>query len=115
MISDKRGIRAEPRGKPRESCDKNEKRQLPSKSHKKSLYSERDKRETETAGHNNESFGFRPNRNCHQAVREILEMIQYCKTNYVVEADIRGFFDNEDHEWLLKMLKHDIAVGHVRF
>ena len=40
----------------------------------------------------NESFGFRPNRNCHQAVREIIEMIQYRKTNYVVEADIRGFF-----------------------
>ena len=57
----------------------------------------------------NESFGFRPNRNCHQAVREIIEMVQYRKTNYVVEADIRGFFDNVDHGWLMKMLKHDIA------
>lgn len=37
------------------------------------------------------------------------EMIQYRKTNYVVEADIRGFFDNVDHEWLMKMLRHDIA------
>ena len=36
----------------------------------------------------NESFGFRPNRNCHQAVRKIIEIIQYRKTNYVVEADI---------------------------
>lgn len=57
----------------------------------------------------NESFGFRPNRSCHQAVREIIEMIQYLKTNYVVEADIRGFFDNVDYEWLMKILKHDIA------
>lgn len=57
----------------------------------------------------NESFGFRPNRNCHQAVREIIERIQYRKTNYVVEADIRGFFDNVDHDWLMKMLRHDIA------
>lgn len=57
----------------------------------------------------NESFGFRPNRNCHQAVREIIEMVQYRKTNYVVEADIKGFFDNVDHEWLMKMLEHDIA------
>ena len=57
----------------------------------------------------NESFGFRPNRNCHQAVREIIEMVQYRKTNYVVEADIKGFFDNVDHEWLMKMLAHDIA------
>ena len=56
-----------------------------------------------------ESFGFRPNRSCHQAVREIIEMIQYRKTNYVVEADIREFFDNVDHEWLMKMLSHDIA------
>lgn len=57
----------------------------------------------------NESFGFRPNRNCHQAVREIIEMVQHRKMNYVVEADIRGFFDNVDHEWLMKMLRHDIA------
>lgn len=56
-----------------------------------------------------ESFGFRPNRSCHQAGREIIEMVQYRKTNYVVEADIRGFFDNVDHEWLIKMLEHDIA------
>lgn len=57
----------------------------------------------------NESFGFRPNKNCHMAVREIIEMVQYRKTNYVVEADIRGFFDNVSHEWLMKMLSHDIA------
>lgn len=57
----------------------------------------------------NESFGFRPNRNCHQAVREVIEDIQYRKTNYVVEADIKGFFDNVDHEWLMKFLDHDIA------
>lgn len=57
----------------------------------------------------NESFGFRPNRNCHQAVREIIEMVQYRKTNYMVEADIRGFFDNVNHDWLMKMLRHDIA------
>ena len=57
----------------------------------------------------NESFGFRPNRNCHMAVRETIEMVQYRKTNYVVEADIRGFFDNVSHEWLMKMLAHDIA------
>ena len=37
----------------------------------------------------NESFGFRPNRNCHQAVREIIEDVQYHKVSYIVEADIR--------------------------
>lgn len=57
----------------------------------------------------NDSFGFRPNRNCHQAVREIIEDIQYKKINYIVEADIKGFFDNVEHEWLIKFLQHDIA------
>jgi len=57
----------------------------------------------------NDSFGFRPNRSCHQAVREVIEMVQYRKVNYIVEADIKGFFDNVDHEWLIKFLEHDIA------
>lgn len=57
----------------------------------------------------NESYGFRPNRNCHQAVREIIEDTQYRKTNYIVEADIKGFFDNVDHNWMMKFLEHDIA------
>ncbi len=55
------------------------------------------------------SYGFRPDRNCHQAVREVIRSVQKGKTSYVVEADIRGFFDNVDHEWLMKMLEHDIA------
>jgi len=57
----------------------------------------------------NESYGFRPNRSCHQAVREIIEDVQYHKVSYIVEADIKGFFDNVDHEWLIKFLEHDIA------
>jgi len=55
------------------------------------------------------SFGFRPGRNCHSAIREIIEMVQYRKINYVVEADIRQFFDSVDHAWLVKFLEHDIA------
>lgn len=55
------------------------------------------------------SYGFRPERNCHQAIREVIEDIQYRKTNYVVEADIRSFFDTLDHEWLIRFLEHDIA------
>ena len=43
------------------------------------------------------------------AARDLIEKIQYRKTNYVVEADIRGFFDAVDHGWLIKMLEHDIA------
>lgn len=57
----------------------------------------------------NESYGFRPNRSCHQAVREVIEDVQYRKTNYVVEADIKSFFDVVDHGWMMKFLAHDIA------
>ena len=31
------------------------------------------------------------------------------KVNYIVDADIKGFFDNIDHEWMIKFLEHDIA------
>ena len=55
------------------------------------------------------SYGFRPNRNCHQAIREVIEDIQYRKTSYVVEADIKSFFDTLNHDWLIKFLEHDIA------
>jgi group II intron reverse transcriptase/maturase len=55
------------------------------------------------------SFGFRPGRSCHDAIREVIEMVQYRKVNYVVEADIKSFFDTVDHEWLIKFLEHDIA------
>jgi len=55
------------------------------------------------------SYGFRPKRNCHQAIREVIEDIQYRKISYVVEADIRSFFDTLDHDWLIRFLEHDIA------
>lgn len=55
------------------------------------------------------SYGFRPGRSCHMAVRETIKDIQYYFTSWVVEADIKGFFDNVNHEWLMKMLEHDIA------
>lgn len=56
-----------------------------------------------------ESYGFRPGRNCHMAVREVIKQVKTGKTGYVVEADIRSFFDTVDHDWLMKMLEHDIA------
>lgn len=55
------------------------------------------------------SYGFRPSRSCHMAVREVIKDVQLYKTSWVVEADIKGFFDHVSHEWLIKMLEHDIA------
>ena len=54
------------------------------------------------------SYGFRPKRNAHDVVRYINHTIMTRKVNYVLEADIKGFFDNVDHEWLMKFLEHDI-------
>ena len=55
------------------------------------------------------SYGFRLGRSAHQVVREINQTIMIRKVNYVLEADIKGFFDNVDHDWLMKFLEHDIA------
>lgn len=54
------------------------------------------------------SYGFRPGRNCHQAVSTLLKHIHQL-TGYVVEADIRSCFDTINHDWLIKFLEHDIA------
>jgi len=65
----------------------------------------------ETQFHEN-SFGFRPGRNCHQAVERVLE---YTKQGYkhVVDIDIKGFFDNIPHEIILTMLRAEIADGNI--
>lgn len=55
------------------------------------------------------SYGFRLGRNAHQAVSFINQTIMTKKVNYVLEADIKGFFDNFSHEWMMKFLEHDIA------
>ena len=54
------------------------------------------------------SYGFRPNRNCHQVIREINQRIMINKVNYILDCDIKGFFDNVDHKWLMRFLEHDI-------
>lgn len=55
------------------------------------------------------SYGFREGKDCHQAILDVNHHIMFDKVNYVVDADIKGFFDNLNHEWLIKFLEHDIA------
>jgi len=50
------------------------------------------------------SYGYRPGVGVLDAVDKLTVKLQFGKYNYVVEADISGFFDNIDHDWLLKML-----------
>lgn len=55
------------------------------------------------------SYGFRPGRNCHDALKELSRYIEYGKTSYIVDADIRSFFTNVEHEWLMRFL--ELRVG----
>jgi group II intron reverse transcriptase/maturase len=50
------------------------------------------------------SYGFRPNRNCHQALNAVDKTIMTKPINHIIEADIKGFFDNVSHEWMMKFL-----------
>lgn len=61
----------------------------------------------------NSMFGFRPNRSCHDALRQLTYDIEKCHTNYVVEADIKGYFDNINHEKLIKCLELHIKDPNV--
>ena len=58
------------------------------------------------------SYGFRPGKSCHDAIKELDKIIQNKRVNYILDADIEGFFDNIDHKWLIKFLEHDIEDKH---
>jgi RNA-directed DNA polymerase len=51
------------------------------------------------------SYGFRPGRDCHQALNAVDKIIMRNHVNYVIEADIKGYFDNVSHEWMIKFLQ----------
>ena len=53
-------------------------------------------------------YGFRPNRGCHEAIKEVYQRISYGKISYIVDADIKGFFDHIDHDWMMKFLEWNI-------
>lgn len=56
-----------------------------------------------------DSYGFRPARNCHKALIALSDTVENKRVNHIVEADIKGFFDNVNQEWLIKFLEHRIA------
>jgi RNA-directed DNA polymerase len=55
------------------------------------------------------SYGFRPGRSAHDALDALHVGIMEKKVNWVLDADIRGFFDTINHEWLVKFVEHRIA------
>ena len=51
------------------------------------------------------SFGYRPEVGPRDAVKDITDTLFWGKYTYIVEADIKGFYDNIDHEWMIRMLE----------
>lgn len=64
------------------------------------------------------SYGFRPKRNQHNALDAVVEAIEGRKVNWVLDVDIRGFFDAIDHEWLIRFVEHRIkderVIRHIK-
>ena len=59
------------------------------------------------------SYGYRPGRSPHQCLDALGRTIQQRKVSYVVEADIKGFFDEVNHEWMIRFLRHRIGDERV--
>jgi len=59
------------------------------------------------------SYGFRPGRNQHQALDALTVGLHMKKVNWVLDADIKAFFDTVDHAWMLRFLEHRIADRRV--
>lgn len=59
------------------------------------------------------SYGFRPGRKPHDALKDLSRNIGTKKVGFIVDADIRGYFDHVDHEWLMTMLKERISDSKI--
>ncbi|WP_409241725.1 group II intron reverse transcriptase/maturase [Bradyrhizobium sp. CB1015] len=55
------------------------------------------------------SYGFRPGRSTHDAMNALMVGIERRKVNFIVDADIRAFFDTVDQEWLIRFVEHRIG------
>jgi group II intron reverse transcriptase/maturase len=55
------------------------------------------------------SYGFRPGRSQHDALDAMAVGLRRRKVNWVLDLDVRGFFDNVSHEWLVKFVEHRVA------
>jgi len=55
------------------------------------------------------SYGFRPGRSQHDALDALSYALLKKKVNYILDADIRGFFDNLDKDWMIQFMEHRVA------
>jgi len=61
-----------------------------------------------------DSYGFRPARSCHDALKALSQTVEDHPVNHIVEADIKGFFDNVDQQWLMKFVAHRIEDKRIQ-
>ncbi|MGC2406902.1 MAG: reverse transcriptase domain-containing protein [Candidatus Cybelea sp.] len=59
------------------------------------------------------SYGFRPGRGQHHALDALAFGIKVRRVNWILDADIRAFFDTVDHDWLMRFLEHRIGDGRI--
>jgi group II intron reverse transcriptase/maturase len=59
------------------------------------------------------SYGFRPGRGCHDALDQLYIDITQHKVSWILDADIQGFFDALDHDWMIRFLEHRVADQRV--
>jgi len=58
-------------------------------------------------------YGFRPKRSCHMAIKDMCLSIVRKRINYIVDADIKGFFDHMSHEWTMKFVEYYIQDPNI--
>ena len=58
-------------------------------------------------------YGFRPNRGCHRAIKELYSRLNMQKKCCIVDADIKGFFDHMKHDWIMKFLNYYIKDKNI--
>jgi RNA-directed DNA polymerase len=59
------------------------------------------------------SYGFRPGRGQHDALDALAAGIEHRAVNWILDADIKGFFDNISHEWMMRFVEHRIGDQRV--
>lgn len=58
-------------------------------------------------------YGFRANSSCHKAIKYVHKSISNTRINYIVDADIKGFFDHIDHDWMIKFMEYNIKDPNI--
>ena len=58
-------------------------------------------------------YGFRANNSCHKAIKYVHKSISTTRINYIVDADIKGFFDHIEHEWMIKFIEYNIKDPNI--